>query len=111
MLLVGFPAFPGLPDATQCIVLDPVAALGPEITPYGRGIDLNVAPNLGLNAAVIAGARSRATLFCAVPLLLEVSCNKSCLVILPLDELEADRTWRRLTFSITFWFSLLGFGA
>ena len=67
-----------------------VTALCPTITPYDWQIDLAEALTLGLDATVIAGTGSGKTLPWAMPLLLEENRERICLVISPLNELEAD---------------------
>ena len=67
-----------------------VTALYPTIKPYNWQIDLAEALTLRLAATVIAGTGSGKTLPWAMPLLLNENHNKICLVISPLNELEAD---------------------
>ena len=69
-----------------------VTALCLTIMPYGWQIDLAEALTLGLDATVIAGTGSGKTLPWATQLLLEENCDKICLVISLLNELEADLT-------------------
>jgi len=76
-----------------------VTARCPTITPYDWQIDLAEALALGLDATVIAGTGSGKTLPWAMPLLLEENCDKICLVISPLNELEADHVRRKHTLS------------
>jgi len=67
-----------------------ITARCPTITPYDRQIDLAEALALGLDATVIAGTGSGKTLPWAMPLLMDENRDKICLVISPLNELEAD---------------------
>jgi ATP-dependent helicase YprA (DUF1998 family) len=67
-----------------------VTAVCPTITPYDWQVDLAEALTLGLDATVIAGTGSGKTLPWAMPLLLEENRDRICLVISPLNELEAD---------------------
>jgi len=76
-----------------------ITARCPTITPYDWQIDLAEALALGLDATVIAGTGSGKTLPWAMPLLLDENRDKICLVISPLNELEADHVWKRRTFS------------
>ena len=76
-----------------------MTALYPAITPYDWQVDLAEALTLGLDATVIAGTGSGKTLPWAMPLLLEQNHDRICLVISPLNELEADHVWRGCTFS------------
>ena len=77
-------------QATRRILSDSVTARCPAITPYDWQLDLAEALILGLDATVIAGTGSGKTLPWALPLLLEQNHDKICLVISPLNELEAD---------------------
>jgi superfamily II DNA helicase RecQ len=77
-----------------------VTALCPTIKPYGWQIDVSEALALGLDATVIAGTGSGKTLPWAMPLLLEENRDRICLVISPLNELEADHVWQRLSLGI-----------
>ena len=74
-----------------------VTALCPAITPYEWQIDVAEALALGLDATVIAGTGSGKTLPWALPLLLDENRDKICLVISPLNELEAEHVRRRCT--------------
>ena len=85
--------------ATRRTLSDAVTALYPAITPYDWQVDLAEALTLGLDATVIAGTESGKTLPWAMPLLLEQNHDRICLVISPLNELEADHGWRGCTFS------------
>ena len=76
-------------QATRRTLSNSVTALCPAIMPYERQIDLAEALTLGLDATVIAGTGSGKTLPWAMPLLLEENHDKICLVISPLNELEA----------------------
>ena len=60
---------------------------------YEWQIDLAEALALGLDATVIVGTGSGKTLPWALPLLLEENRDKICLVISPLNELEAEHVW------------------
>jgi len=71
----------------------------PTITPYDWQIDLAEALVLELDATVIAGTGSGKTLPWAMPLLLDENRDKICLVISPLNEIEADHVRQRRTFS------------
>ena len=84
--------------ATRRTLSKTATALYPTITPYDWQVDLAEALTLGLDATVIAGTGSGKTLPWAMPLLLEQNHDRICLVILPLDELEADHVWRGCTF-------------
>ena len=79
-----------------------VTARCPAITPYAWQIDLAETLTLGLDATVIAGTGSGKTLPWALPLLLEENRDEICLVISPLNELEAEHVRRRHTFSTTY---------
>jgi ATP-dependent helicase YprA (DUF1998 family) len=76
---------------------DSVTTLCPEITPYDWQLDLAEALALGLDATVIAGAGSGKTLPWALPLLLDENRDKLCLVVSPINGLEADRVRQRCT--------------
>jgi ATP-dependent helicase YprA (DUF1998 family) len=65
----------------------------PTITPYDWQVDVAEALALGLDATVIARTGSGKTLPWAMPLLLDENHDKMCLVISPLNELEADHVW------------------
>ena len=78
-------------DARSLILL----LLCPKIKPYNWQIDVAEALALGLDATVVAGTGSGKTLPCAMPLLLEGNRDKICLVISPLNELEADHVRQR----------------
>ena len=80
-------------QATRWALSSSVTARCPTITPYDWQIDVAEALTLGLDATVIAGTGSGKTLPWAMPLLLEGNCGKMCLVISPLNELEADHVW------------------
>ena len=80
-------------QATRCALSDSVARRCPTITPYEWQLDVAEAVILGLDATVIAGTGSGKTLPWALPLLLEQNRDKICLVISPLNELEADHVW------------------
>jgi len=84
-------------QAIRRTLSDSVTALCPTITPYDWQVDLAEALTLGLDSTVIAGTGSGKTLPWAMPLLLEQNRDKICLVISPLNELEADHVWRRCT--------------
>ena len=75
---------------TRRTLSDAVTALCPTITPYDWQVDLAEALMLGLDATVISGTGSGKTLPWAMPLLLEPNRDRICLVISPLNELEAD---------------------
>ena len=77
-------------QATRRTLSDSVTALCPTITPYDWQLDLAEALTLGLDATVIAGTGSGKTLPWALPLLLEKNRGRICLIISPLNELEAD---------------------
>jgi len=79
--------------AIRRVLSDTVTRLCPTITPYDWQLDLAEALILGLDATVIAGTGSGKTLPWALPLLLEQNRDKICLVISPLNELEADHVW------------------
>ena len=81
-------------QATRRTLSNSVTALCPAIMPYEWQIDLAEALTLGLDATVIAGTGSGKTLPWAMPLLLEENHDKICLVISPLNELEADHVWQ-----------------
>ena len=81
--------------ATRCSLSDSVTTLCPAITPYDWQVDLAEALTLGLDSTVIAGTGSGKTLPWAMPLLLEQNREKICLVISPLNELEADHVRQR----------------
>ena len=85
-------------QATRNTFCDSVTALCPKITPYDWQTDVAEALALGLDATVVAGTGSGKTLPWAMPLLLEGNRDKICLVISPLNELEADhvRPLRRI---------------
>jgi ATP-dependent helicase YprA (DUF1998 family) len=87
-------------QATRRKLCDSVTALCPTIKPYGWQIDVSEALALGLDATVIAGTGSGKTLPWAMPLLLEENRDRICLVISPLNELEADHVWQRLSLGI-----------
>ena len=87
--------------ATRHTLSASVSAMCPTITPYEWQIDVAEALALGLDATVIAGTGSGKTLPWAMPLLLEENRDKICLVISPLNELEADHVWRRCTLGTT----------
>ena len=84
-------------QGTRHMLSSSVTALCPAIKPYDWQIDLAEALTLGLDATVIAGTGSGKTLPWAMPLLLDKNHNKICLVISPLNELEADHVRRRRT--------------
>ena len=96
-------------EDTRSTFSDAVAAVCPVIKPYDWQLDVAEALALGLDATVIAGTGSGKTLPWALPLLLEENCNKICLVISPLNELEADHVCRRRTGTLKSTFSLLCF--
>jgi len=77
-------------EATRRTLSDSVTRLCPAITPYDWQLDLAEALILGLDATLIAGTGSGKTLPWALPFLLEQNCDRICLVISPLNELEAD---------------------
>ena len=81
--------------ATRRMLSDSVTVLCPTITPYDWQVNLAEALTLGLDATVIAGTGSGKTLPWAMPLLLEQNHDKICLVISPLNELEADHVRQR----------------
>ena len=81
-------------QATRHTLYTAVTAPCPATTPYNRQIDLAEALTLGLDATVIAGTGSEKTLPWAMPPLLEQNCDRICLVISPLNELEADHVRR-----------------
>ena len=80
-------------QAIRHTLSDSVTKLCPTITPYDWQLDLAEALILGLDATVIASTGSGKTLPWALPLLLEQNHDKICLVISPLNELEADHVW------------------
>lgn len=88
-------------QATRHTLSDYVAGLCSTITPYDWQLDLAEALTLGLDATTIVGTGSGKTLPWALPFLLEENRDKICLVISPLNELEADHVrlgctpWRR----------------
>ena len=84
-------------QGTRHTLSSSVTALYPTIKPYDWQIDLAEALTFGLDATVIAGTGSGKTLPWTMPLLLNENRNKICLVILPLNELEADHLRRRRT--------------
>ena len=84
-------------QATRRTLSDSVTKLCTTITPYDWQLDLAEALILGLDATVIAGTGSGKTLPWALPFLLEQNRNKICLVISPLNELEADHVWLNRT--------------
>ena len=86
-------------QATRHTLSNSVTALCPAITPYDWQIDLAEALTLGLDATVIAGTGSGKTLPWAMPLLLEENCDRICLVVSPLNELEADHVRQRRSLS------------
>lgn len=67
------------------------------IKPYDWQVDVSEALALGLDVTVIAGTGSGKTLPWAMPLLLEENRGRICLVISPLNELEADHVGQRLS--------------
>ena len=77
-------------QATRHLLSDTVTALCPTIKPYDWQVDVAEALALGLDTTVIAGTVSGDTLPWALPLLLEENRDKTCLIISPLNELEAD---------------------
>ena len=81
-------------QATRDALSGSVTARCPTIVPYDWQIDVAEALTLGLDATVIAGTGSGKTLPWAIPLLLEENYGKICLVISPLNELEADHVWQ-----------------
>jgi bloom syndrome protein len=84
-------------QATRHTLAQSVAALCPTIKPYDWQLDVAEAVALGLDTTLIAGTGSGKTLPWALPLLLEENCDKICLVISPLNELETDHVRRRRT--------------
>ena len=86
------------PLATRRTSSDAVTALYPVITLYDWQVDLAEGLALGLDATVIARTGSGKTLPQAMPLLLERNHDRVCLVISPLNELEADHVWWGCTF-------------
>ena len=80
-------------ETTRRVLSDSVTRLCSTITPYDWQLDLAEALILGLDATVIAGTGSGKTLPWALPLLLEQNRDKICLVISPLNKLEADHVW------------------
>ena len=82
-------------QATRHAFSDSVTALCPKIKPYDWQIDVAEALALGLDTTVVAGTGSGKTLPWAMPLLLEENRDKICLVISPLNELEADHVRQR----------------
>ena len=93
--------------ATRRALSDSVTARYPVITPYDWQIDVAEALALGLDATVIAGTGSGKTLPWAMPLLLEEHRDRMCLVISPLNELEADHVCQRLGVPLRRWNLLL----
>jgi ATP-dependent helicase YprA (DUF1998 family) len=87
-------------QATRHKLSDSVTASCPTIKPYSWQIDVSEALALWLDATVIAGTGSGKTLPWAMPLLLEENRDRICLVISPLNELEADHVWQRLSLEI-----------
>ena len=77
-------------QATRRTLAESVIARCPVIKSYDWQIDVAEVVVLGLYTTVIAGTGSRKTLSWALPLLLEESRDKICLVISPLNELETD---------------------
>ena len=69
---------------------DSMTTLCPTITPHDWQLDLAEALTLGLDVTVIAGTGSGKTLPWALPLHLEKNHGWICLIISPLNELEAD---------------------
>ena len=86
-------------QATRRTLAESVTARYPAIQPYDWQIDIAEALALGLDATVIAGTGSGKTLPWALPLLLEENCDRICLVISPLNELEADHVRQRCALS------------
>ena len=76
--------------ATRRTLSDSTTALCLGIMPYDWQVDLAEALTLGLNTTIIARTGSGKTLPWAIPLLLEQNRDRICLVISPLNELEAD---------------------
>ena len=87
-------------QATRHALSASVTAACAAITPYDWQVDLAEALILGLDATVIAGTGSGKTLPWAMPLLLEENRDRICLVISPLNELEADHVRHRLASEI-----------
>ena len=81
-------------QAIRDVLSNAVTARCLTIVPYDWQIDVAEALALGLDATVIAGTGSGKTLPWAMPLLLEENYGKMCLVISPLNELEADHVWQ-----------------
>ena len=80
-------------QATRHTVLsDSVAPLCPAVKPYDWQTDVSEALALGLDVT-----ESGKTLPWVMPLLLEENRDKIRPVISPLNELEADRVWQRLS--------------
>ena len=80
--------------ATRRTLSDSMTALCPGIMPYDWQVDLAEALTLGLDTTVIARTGSGKTLPWAIPLLLEQDRDRICLVISPLNKLEADHLRR-----------------
>ena len=89
-------------QVTRHMLSDSVTTLRPEIKPYDWQVDVAEALALDLDATIIAGTGSGKTLAWALPLLLDENRDKFCVVISPLNELEADLVWRRRTL-LKFW--------
>ena len=77
-------------QGTRRTLSSSVTARCPTIAPYDWQIDLAEALTLGLDSTIISGTGSGKTLPWVMLLLLEENCDKICLVISPLNELEAD---------------------
>ena len=86
-------------QATRRALAESVTARYPAIQPYDWQIDIAEALALGLDATVIAGTGSGKTLPWALPLLLDENRDRICLVISPLNELEADHVRQRRALS------------
>ena len=84
-------------EGTRKAFSDAVTAACPTIKPYDWQLDVAEALTLGLDATIIAGTGSGKTLPWALPLLLDENCDGICLVISPLNELEADHVCREHT--------------
>ena len=82
------------PLATRHTSSDAVTVLYPATTLCDWQVDLAEGLTLGLDATVITGTGSGKTLpRASMTLLLERNHDRVCLVISPLNELEADHVW------------------
>ena len=83
-------------QATQCALSNSMTKLCPMIMSHSWQLDLAEALILGFDVTVIAGTGSGTILSWSL-LLPKQMCDKICLVILLLDNLEADHIWLHCT--------------